>query len=113
MASQSDYRVTATLVGVELAVTELKLTESLSTPFQLLLDVYQDHRFGRKLPEKGLIDKIATVTLWEGRVEKRHVHGIIENVYEGTVGRRFQHFQITVGPELNRLQLTANCRIFQ
>ena len=113
MATQSDYRVTARLNGLEVAVVTLRLYEALSQPFELHLDVYEERPLLKAISFKKLLDAEAQITLWDGLIPKRHLHGLISQLRAGKIGKRRRHYHVTVVPDLHRLQLTGDCRIFQ
>ena len=113
MAIQSNYRVTANLGGIDLAVTQFKLEEALSQPFHFELDVVESVYTDQPVRDAALIDKQAHITLWEGDTVKRRLHGIIDRVVEKSEGARYRAYTVHAGPMLDRLGLTANCRIFQ
>ena len=113
MATQSDYRVTARLNGIEVAVVRLRLHEALSQPFELHLDVYEERPLLKTIGFDKLMDAEAQITLWDGLVPKRQLHGLIAQLEAGKLGKRRRHYHVTVVPDLHRLQLTGDCRIFQ
>ena len=113
MARQADYRVTASLGGMDLAVTHFDFKEALSALFYGQLDVVESVYASPSVGDAELIDKPAKITLWEGKTVKRRLHGIINRVVENDVGPRYRAYRVEFSPELKRLELTANCRIFQ
>jgi len=113
MATQSDYRVTLTLKGFDLAVTHLEWHEALSALFSGTLDVIESVYVSPSISDANLIDREVDITLWQGDTVKRRLHGVIDSVVEGGVGPRYRAYKLYVTPALQRLDHTANCRIFQ
>ena len=118
MADQSQYRVTATLGGLDVPVTRLRLKEGLSQPFKAKLDLY-DGDLSWKSAQQGnvdfkkLLDAEAVITLWDGLRPVRYIHGVIHKLKAGAMGTRRRYFTATIVPELSALKLTDDCRIFQ
>ncbi|MFT6791296.1 MAG: hypothetical protein ACJA04_000496 [Cellvibrionaceae bacterium] len=100
MATQADYRVKATLGGLDLAVTHFELQEGLSELFQLTLDVVEPLRAWPSVSATDLIDRMPMITLWQGDTIKRHLHGIIHRVSETGRGARYQSYRIHASPTL-------------
>ncbi len=113
MASQSDYRVTATLGGIKADILHLDLDEQLSQLFTLSLDVVEPIYASPSLSETPLIDREADIILWDGTEIKRHLHGVIDSVIEADSGPRYRSYTIRIRPALQRLEHVANCRVFQ
>ena len=113
MAAQSDYRVTARLNGIEVAVVQLRLYEALSQPFELRLDVYEERPLLKAISFDKLLDAEAQITLWDGDTPKRRIHGLIAQLEAGKLGVRRRHYRVLIVPNLHRLRLTGDCRIFQ
>ena len=118
MASQSSYRVTAQLGGLDVPVTRLRLKEGLSRPFKAKLDLYDGDLSWKSLKQglvdfKTLLDSEAVITLWDDLRPVRYIHGVIHKLNAGAMGTRRRYFTATIVPELAALKLTHDCRIFQ
>ncbi len=113
MASQSDYRVTATLGGIAADILHLDFNEQLSELFSLSIDVVESIYASPSLSETALIDQEASITLWDGAEIKRHLHGVIDSVIEADRGPRYRSYTVQIRPALQRLEHVSNCRIFQ
>jgi len=94
----------------EFDVVTFKLTEALSAPFTLELELASDADdvdFGK------LLDKPALFTLWDGDHAVRRVHGLISTLTQGDSGFRRTRYSALVEPQLARARLRSNWRIFQ
>jgi type VI secretion system secreted protein VgrG len=91
-------------------VIDFTLIEGLSQPFRLRLNL-SSHDPDIDFTE--LLDNAALFTLWHGDTAVRHVHGLISRFSIGQSGFRRTHYQAVVEPQLARLALSANWRIFQ
>lgn len=113
MASQSDYRVTARLNGIEVTVVRLQLEEGLSRLYQATLDVYEERPIHDPISFDRLLDSEAVISLWQGDTLQRHIHGNIHRLNAGKIGKRRRHYQVGITADFQRLTLTSDCRIFQ
>ena len=112
MPPQSDLRFTFALEGnpALFDVIEFELEEGLSQPFRLTLKLSSHDP---NIDFAGLLDKAALFTLWHGEHPVRHVHGLISSFSIGQSGFRRTHYHAVVEPQLARLDLCSNWRIFQ
>jgi type VI secretion system secreted protein VgrG len=112
MPRQSDLRFTFTPAASQAAfdVVDFTLTEGLSQPFRLTLNLSSHDP---DIDFAGLLDNAALFTLWHGDTAVRHVHGLISRFSIGQSGFRRTHYQAVVEPQLARLALSSNWRIFQ
>ncbi|WPP01762.1 type VI secretion system tip protein TssI/VgrG [Pseudomonas sp. HR96] len=112
MARQSDLRYTFAALASEakFEVVSFHLTEGLSQPFLLSLTLSSHDP---DIDFAGLLDCAALFTLWHGGTPVRHVHGLISSVQVGQSGFRRTQYQVVIEPQLARLALCSNWRIFQ
>ncbi|HCR98488.1 MULTISPECIES: type VI secretion system Vgr family protein [Halomonas] len=110
MAS-TGLQFTLTLPGVDdIAVIDFTHREALSQPFELVLNLAS--RDGR-LDAAELLDREATLTVWQDGEALRHVHGIVSEFGRGDRGHRRTFYSLVLRPALWRLSLRHNSRIFQ
>lgn len=111
MAHQSDLRFTFRVVdGMEFDVIEFTLDEALSETFRLELDLASSDPavdFGQ------VLDRPALFTLWHGEQPVRHVHGLVSALEQGETGFRRTRYRAVIEPELARLKLSSDWRVFQ
>ncbi|WP_168015290.1 type VI secretion system Vgr family protein [Halomonas salinarum] len=94
----------------ELSVIDFSHEEALSAPFHLRV------RFASRaadLSPETLLDRPASLTVWQEGVAQRRVHGIISEFGRGDRGHRRSHYEVIIRPSLWRLSLRQNSRIFQ
>ncbi|RUR56584.1 type VI secretion system Vgr family protein [Vreelandella populi] len=102
---------TLTLPGVDdIAVVDFTHREALSQPFELVLNLAS--RDG-SLEAAELLDREATLTVWQDGEALRQVHGIISEFGRGDRGHRRTFYSLVLRPALWRLSLRHNSRIFQ
>ncbi|SDF70701.1 type VI secretion system secreted protein VgrG [Onishia taeanensis] len=113
MADQTGLQFTLSLTGaaeVDLAVVDFTHEEALSAPFALRV------RFASRaadLSPEALLDRPASLTVWQDGVAQRRVHGIISEFGRGDRGHRRSFYEVVIRPSLWRLSLRQNSRIFQ
>ncbi|RTR01905.1 type VI secretion system Vgr family protein [Halomonas nitroreducens] len=113
MADRSGLQFTLSLTGadeVDLAVVDFTHEEALSAPFHLRV------RFASRSPDlspEALLDRPASLTVWQDGVAQRRVHGIVAEFGRGDRGHRRSHYEVIIRPALWRLSLRQNSRIFQ
>ena len=73
IATQPDYRITATINDIPFHVVDFVMDEALSTLFSITLKVVQAIHVRPQLSESPLIDHEANITLWDGHTVKRHL----------------------------------------
>ncbi|WP_447529769.1 type VI secretion system Vgr family protein [Vreelandella sp. TE19] len=111
MAKGKGLQFTLTLAGVDgVAVIDFTHREALSEPFELTLNVAS--REG-DLDASELLDREATLTVWQDGEPLRRVHGIISEFGRGDRGHRRTFYSLTLRPALWRTSLRQNSRIFQ
>ncbi|MFG6668797.1 type VI secretion system tip protein TssI/VgrG, partial [Halomonas sp. HNIBRBA4712] len=102
---------TLTLPGVDdVAVVDFTHREALSEPFALTATLAS--RDGG-LDAAELLDREATLTVWQDGAPLRRVHGIISEFGRGDRGHRRTFYTLTLRPALWRTSLRQNSRIFQ
>ncbi|CBV42791.1 type VI secretion system Vgr family protein [Halomonas elongata] len=113
MADRSGLQFTLSLTGAgeaDLAVVDFTHEEALSSPFHLHV------RFASRavdLSPEALLDRPASLTVWQDGVAQRRVHGIVAEFGRGDRGHRRSHYEVVIRPSLWRLSLRQNSRIFQ
>ncbi len=111
MSRQSDLRFTfEPASGTAFEVIEFHLTEALSEPFCLELELASANAavdFG------DLLDQPALFTLWHGDQKVRWVHGLVSAFEQGDTGFRRTRYRAVVQPTLARAGLRSDWRIFQ
>lgn len=111
MALSTGLHFTVTLPGVdEVAVIDFTHREALSQPFELALNLAS--RDG-SLDAAELLDREASLTIWQDGEPLRRVHGIISEFGKGDRGHRRTFYSLVLRPALWRLSLRQNSRIFQ
>lgn len=110
MAS-TGLQFTLTLPGVDdIAVIDFTHREALSQPFELVLNLAS--RDG-SLDAAELLDREASLTIWQDGEPLRRVHGIVSEFGRGDRGHRRTFYSLVLRPALWRLSLRHNSRIFQ
>ncbi|MGQ4877218.1 type VI secretion system Vgr family protein [Billgrantia sp. LNSP4103-1] len=111
MAQATGLQFTLSLSGTEdLAVIAFTHRERLSAPFELTV------RFASRdgsLGAADVLDREATLTIWQEGEVLRRVHGIVSEFARGDRGHRRTFYRIEIRPALWRLGLRHNSRIFQ
>ncbi|WP_275289103.1 type VI secretion system Vgr family protein [Halomonas elongata] len=113
MTQANGLQFTLSLTGADeadLAVIDFTHEEALSSPFHLHVRVAS--RAGDLSPE-ALLDRPASLTVWQDGVARRRVHGIVAEFGRGDRGHRRSHYEVVIRPALWRLSLRHNARIFQ
>ncbi|SEF69559.1 Rhs element Vgr protein [Billgrantia desiderata] len=116
MASENGLHFTLQLADASspdtegLAVIEFTHRERLSAPFKLTV------RFASRngsLSARDILDREATLTIWQDDEMLRQVNGIVSEFARGDRGHRHTFYRIEIRPALWRLGLRQNSRIFQ
>jgi type VI secretion system secreted protein VgrG len=111
MALSTGLHFTVTLPGVDdVAVIDFTHREALSQPFELVLNLAS--RDG-SLDAAELLDREASLTIWQDGEPLRRVHGIVSEFGRGDRGHRRTFYSLVLRPALWRLSLRHNSRIFQ
>ncbi|GAA0578746.1 hypothetical protein GCM10008997_29530 [Halomonas salifodinae] len=113
MAHASGLHFTLSLAGavdLDLAVVDFTLDEALSAPFRLSLQFAS--RDG-ELSAEAVLDREASLTVWQDGEPLRRVHGIVSEFARGDRGHRRTFYHLEIRPALWRLGLRHNSRIFQ
>ncbi|KAE8439594.1 MULTISPECIES: type VI secretion system tip protein TssI/VgrG [Halomonadaceae] len=111
MALSTGLHFTVTLPGVDdVAVIDFTHREALSQPFELTLNLAS--RDG-SLDAAELLDREASLTIWQDGEPLRRVHGIVSEFGRGDRGHRRTFYSLVLRPALWRLSLRHNSRIFQ
>ncbi len=110
MRHQSDLRFSFAVNGLDFEVVEFDLDEGLCASYTLdvaLASADAAIDFGR------VLDQPAVLTIWQGGVAVRHVHGQVSSFEQGDTGFRRTRYRAVVEPTLARLALGSDWRIFQ
>ncbi len=111
MANGNGLHFTLSLPSVDdVAVVDFTHREALSRPFELTLNVAS--RQGQ-LHAAELLDRDATLTVWQNGEALRQVNGIVSEFSQGDRGHRRTFYSLVLRPALWRLSLRHNSRIFQ
>ncbi|WP_447046027.1 type VI secretion system tip protein TssI/VgrG [Vreelandella sp. H-I2] len=109
--ASTGLQFTLTLPGVdEIAVIDFTHREALSQPFELSLNLASKDG---NLDAAELLDREATLTIWQDGQPLRRVHGIVAEFGRGDRGHRRTFYSLVLRPALWRLSLRQNSRIFQ
>ncbi|MGM0826378.1 MAG: type VI secretion system tip protein VgrG, partial [Pseudomonadota bacterium] len=109
--TSTGLQFTLTLPGVDdIAVIDFTHREALSQPFELVLNLAS--RDGN-LDAAELLDRDASLTIWQDGEPLRRVHGIVSEFGRGDRGHRRTFYSLVLRPALWRLSLRQNSRIFQ
>lgn len=92
-----------------LNVVKFTLEEALSAPFCLEAELVSRNE---QLDEDKILDQPATFTLWRDNEVVRYITGIVADFTRGDFHSQRQ-YKLTLVPELMRLSLRQNSRIFQ
>ncbi|WP_395265661.1 type VI secretion system tip protein TssI/VgrG [Enterobacter soli] len=92
------------------AVVSFTLYQNLSTPFSLSVDIAGDQP---DLSAADFLEKQATLTVWQGTVPQRYLHGIITGMQAGENNDWQMNYHLTLSSPLWRCGLRQNFRIFQ
>jgi type VI secretion system secreted protein VgrG len=92
------------------AVVSFTLYQHLSTPFSLSVDIAGDQP---DLSAADFLEKQATLTVWQGTVPQRYLHGIITGMQAGENNDWQMNYHLTLSSPLWRCGLRQNFRIFQ
>ncbi|MFG6093597.1 type VI secretion system tip protein TssI/VgrG, partial [Enterobacter soli] len=92
------------------AVVSFTLYQNLSTPFSLSVDIAGDQP---DLSAADFLEKHATLTVWQGAVPQRYLHGIITGMQTGENNDWQMNYHLTLSSPLWRCGLRQNFRIFQ
>lgn len=109
---QRDLKFTFSVLSasMEFEVVEFTLEEALCEPFRLVLELASENPnldFGKVLDQPSLL------TIWQGTTAVRYVHGMVSSFTQGKTGFRRTRYRAVVEPQLARLALSSNWRIFQ
>lgn len=109
---QRDLKFTFSVTAsqVEFEVVQFELEEGLSEPFRLTVDLAS---YKSSIDFDKVLDQPALLTIWDGTRPVRYVHGLVSSFTQGTTGFRRTRYRAVVEPQLSRLGLCSNWRIFQ
>lgn len=109
---QRDLRFTFSVLSgrTEFEVVEFTLQEALCEPFRLTVELASDNS---NIDFQQVLDQPALLTIWQGSMAVRYVHGLVSSFTQGKTGFRRTRYRVVVEPQLARLALSSNWRIFQ
>jgi len=109
---QRDLRFTFAVLSshIEFDVVAFTLEEALSEPFRLELELSS---YSTAIDFAQVLDCPALLTIWHGNQAVRYVHGLVSAFTQGTTGFHRTRYRAVVEPQLCRLALCSNWRIFQ
>jgi len=111
MPRQADVRFFFRLTeGPELEVVRFELTEGVSQPFRLALELASEDD---AVDAATMLDREATLTIERAGGVERRVVGIVTAFEQGETGFRRTRYRAVVESPLARLALRHNSRIFQ
>ncbi|WP_423762288.1 type VI secretion system Vgr family protein [Burkholderia sp. NLJ2] len=112
MARQSDLRLTFVPEErtLKFDVVEFTLDEALSSLHELTVDLSS---FNPAIDFGAILDRPALFTIWRFGQPVRHVRGYVAHFEQGETGFRRTRYRAVVHPELARLALNSDWRIFQ
>ncbi|WP_258188721.1 type VI secretion system Vgr family protein [Enterovibrio norvegicus] len=84
--------------------------ESLSSPYFFSIEAASRHE---NLNADSIVDQNITLTIWENGEPSRYISGIVSQFVQGDTGHNHTYYSLVIVPELFRLSLRQNSRIFQ
>lgn len=109
---QRDLKFTFSVLTsrAQFEVVEFTLEEAISEPFRLTLQLASDNP---AIEFAQILDQPALLTLWAGSTAVRYVHGLVSSFTQGKTGFRRTRYSVVVEPQLARLGLNSDWRIYQ
>ena len=98
------------LPETSLQVTSFQLHEQYQTCYHLTLQIVSPNAF---LPADALLDQKLDFSIWQGEHCLRRVNGTVVAFSRGETGHAYTYYQVEVAPDLFRLKLRRNSRIYQ
>ncbi|KXF83006.1 type VI secretion system Vgr family protein [Enterovibrio coralii] len=93
-----------------LSVIAFEGEESLSEPYRFAIEAASRSAM---LRADSIVDMPATLTMWENGEATRFFSGIVSQFVQGDTGHHHTYYSLVLVPELFRLSLRQNSRIFQ
>ena len=111
MSRPQDVRFTfSSTADIAFEVVSFELSEGISELFCLNVELISE---SANADFATLLDKPATLTLFQGGLPVRYVHGLISQFEQGKTGFRRTWYRARIEPELARANLQSDWRIFQ
>lgn len=109
---QRDLKFTFSIISsqIDFEVVQFQLEEALSEPFRLTIELAS---YQNSIDFEEVLDQPALLTIRDGASPVRYVHGMVSSFTQGSTGFRRTRYQAVVEPQLARLALCANWRIYQ
>jgi type VI secretion system secreted protein VgrG len=108
---QSDYRFTFSCAAGDFDVIYFDVTEELSEPFHLRLDLSRMNE--DPVSFSDALDNPGTLTFWKGPEPIRYLNGIISFFHQTEAGVRRTRYTAIIEPTYIRAEYYSNLRIFQ
>ena len=102
--------IKTSLSGDALLVTELQANEGLSEPFSVRLQLKSENA---SIDTAALVGQKVTVTISLSNGSRRFFHGIFKSLGLETIDAAFAYYTAEIVPELWRMELDRDRRIFQ
>lgn len=96
--------------GDTFELTEFKGSESLSVPFEFVFTLSSEYD---NLNPDNMVDHPGTLTIWLDGEPIQYLHGIVSCFRAEKCGFHYTQYVLTLVPEIKRLSLRYNSRIFQ
>ncbi|MBV4460113.1 type VI secretion system tip protein VgrG [Pseudomonas sp. COR58] len=109
---QRDLRFTFSVLSgqLEFEVVEFTLEEALCEPFCLTVELAS---YNSAIDFGQVLDHPALLTIWQGATPVRYVHGLVSSFTQGKTGFRRTRYRAVIEPQLARLALNSDWRIYQ
>ena len=109
---QRDLRFTFSVLTRPIAfeVVEFTLEEAICETFRLNLQLASHNP---SIDFAQILDQPVLLTIWQGSTAVRHVHGLVSSFTQGKTGFRRTRYSLVVEPQLARLGLNTDWRIYQ
>ena len=108
-ANHSRFALQIPSLNDEVRVVSFRYQGVISSPYECILDVASERR---DLSLEELLGKAALLTLFDPR-HPQHIHGEMVQLSQGSIGKRFTSYQITLRPKIWLLGMRSGLRIFQ
>jgi type VI secretion system secreted protein VgrG len=91
-------------------VVSFHFQETLNDTFRLEVELVS---FDEQIDFAALLDQPVLFSIWQGGIAVRHVQGLVSSFYQNDTGFRRTRYHAVVEPQLARLKLCSDWRIFQ
>ncbi|RLU03621.1 MAG: type VI secretion system tip protein VgrG [Ketobacter sp.] len=108
-ANNSRFALQVPSLDDEVRVVSFRYQAAIATPFECIVELASERR---DLPLDKLLGKSAVLTLYDER-HPRHIHGEMVQLAQGSIGKRFTSYRVTLRPKIALLAMRSGMRIFQ